>query len=93
MQNILAALFERESEGFQAITELRQKPVTDQYAILQMGLVKREGNDIRICDSFESGTHTDEGAAVGGLLVLLDHVPDEILHIVNLTEQLEHRLW
>lgn len=68
MQNILAALFERESEGFQAITELRQKPVTDQYAILQMGLVKREGNDIRICDSFESGTHTDEGAAVGGLL-------------------------
>ena len=71
MQNILAALFERESEGFQAITELRQKPVTDQYAILQMGLVKREGNDIRICDSFESGTHTDEGAAVGGLLGIL----------------------
>ena len=69
MQNVLAALFEKESEGFQAITELRQKPVeTDKYAILQMGLVKREGDEIRICDSYDSGSHTGEGAAVGGLL-------------------------
>ena len=44
MQNILAALFEKESEGFQAITELRQNPIADKYAILQMGLVKREGD-------------------------------------------------
>ena len=68
MQNILAALFEKESEGFQAITELRQRPVADKYAILQMGLVRREGDEIRICDSFDSGSHTDEGAAIGGLL-------------------------
>ena len=68
MQNILAALFEKESEGFQAITELRQNPVADKYAILQMGLVKREGDKTRILDSFESGKHEGEGAALGGLL-------------------------
>jgi hypothetical protein len=68
MQNILAALFEKESEGFQAITELRQNPVADKYAILQMGLVKREGDKIRILDSFDSGKHEGEGAALGGLL-------------------------
>lgn len=68
MQNVLAALFETESEGYQAITELSHKPVAEKYAILQMCLVKREGDKIRICDSFDSGKNTDEAAALGGLL-------------------------
>ena len=41
MQNIITAIFKVESEGYQAITTLRQLPVTDNSAILQMALVKK----------------------------------------------------
>lgn len=68
MQNILAVVFKNESEGFQAITELRQQPVSDKYAILQMALVKRQENKIQLCDGFDSGVRTGGGAALGGLL-------------------------
>ena len=48
MQNIIAAIFENESEGFQAITQLHQNPVTDQASIMQMVLVKCKDKDIEI---------------------------------------------
>lgn len=68
MKNIIAVLFETESEGYQAITELRHFPVTEKEAILQMALVKREGNSIRMCDGFDTGIIADGGAAIGGLM-------------------------
>lgn len=68
MQNIIAVLFENESEGFQAITELRHEPVGEKYAILQMALVKREGDVLRYCDGYDAGVITESGAAFGGLM-------------------------
>lgn len=68
MQNILAALFEIESEGFQALTTLSKSPVTDKATILQMALVKREAQTITVCDSFNSGIRTNDDTLLGGLL-------------------------
>ena len=75
MQNIITAIFKVESEGYQAITTLRQVPVTDNSAILQMSLVKKVGTGLSICDSFDSGAHTTDdtlhGGVIGGLLGIL----------------------
>ena len=68
MQNIIAVLFKNESEGFQAITELRQAPVTDKYAALQVALVKRQGQEFTLCDSFDSGIQPGGGVVLGGLM-------------------------
>ena len=68
MQNVVAVLFKNESEGFQAITELRQKPATDTCAILQMALIKRQGQAISVCDSYDSGIQSGSGAMIGGLM-------------------------
>lgn len=67
MQNIVAVLFKNESEGFQAITELRQMPETEKYVILQMALIKRQGQTISVADSYDSGIQTGNNAAIGGL--------------------------
>ena len=68
MQNVLAVLFKKESEGFQAITELRNASSTEKYTILQMALIKRQGQTISLCDSFDSGMQTGSHAVIGGLM-------------------------
>ena len=68
MQNIVAAIFEKESEGYQAITELRQVPVTDKAAIMQMALIKRTEQGFVLCDGYDAGVLTHGGAMMGGLL-------------------------
>lgn len=68
MQNIIAAVFKNESEGYQAMTQLRQLPANETAAILQMVLVKREGEGIRVCDRFDSGINTSDDMLVGGLV-------------------------
>lgn len=68
MQNVVAVIFKTESEGFQAMSELRQKPLTDQTAIMQMMLVKRENNTFTVCDSFDSGVNTADDTLVGGIV-------------------------
>ncbi len=49
-ENIITELFERESEGFQAITELRQRPAIDNNVVFQAVLVKRDENGIIVLD-------------------------------------------
>lgn len=75
MESILAAIFDVESEGYQAITMLRRKPLSDNYGILQMSLVKRVGKTIVECDSFQSGVQTTDdthrGGVIGSLLGVL----------------------
>lgn len=68
MQNVVAVIFKTESEGFQAMSELRQKPLTEQTAIMQMMLVKRENNAFTVCDSFDSGVNTTDDTLVGGIV-------------------------
>ena len=42
MQNVIIGLFEVESEGFQAITELKQNPGDEKSFISQAALLNRE---------------------------------------------------
>lgn len=68
MQNVVAVIFKNESEGFQAMSELRQKPVTEQTAIMQLMLVKRENNAFNVCESFDSGLTTSDDMLAGGII-------------------------
>ncbi len=68
MQNIIAVNFEIESEGYQAITELRKIPITAGRAVLEMALVKRSGEKLEVCDSFNSGAHTSDDTLKGGMI-------------------------
>lgn len=68
MQNVVAAIFKTESEGFQAMAELRQNSITTQTTIMQMMLVKRENNAFTVCDSFDSGVNTSDDMLVGGIV-------------------------
>lgn len=68
MENIIAAYFKVESEGYQAITTLTGMLVTDQCGILEMALVKKNHGDMTICDRYNSGIHTTDDTAKGGLI-------------------------
>lgn len=75
MLNVIGAIFAQESEAFQAMTELRQKPSDTESAILEMALVKRKGDDFELADSYDSGLSTRDntiaGGVIGGLIGIL----------------------
>ena len=68
MYNIVAAIFDVESEGYQAISTLSKTPIIEETSILQMALVKRENGSLKVCDSYDSGIHTTDDMLLGGLL-------------------------
>ena len=68
MYNIVAAVFDVESEGYQAMTTLSKTPIIEETSILQMALVKRENGAVKVCDSYDSGIHTTDDTLLGGLL-------------------------
>ena len=68
MYNIVAAIFDVESEGYQAMSTLSRPPIIEETAILQMALVKRENGALKLCDSYDSGIHTTDDVLLGGLL-------------------------
>ena len=68
MQNIISAIFRNESDGYQMITELRQAPVTEQAAILQMALVKCDEAGLTLCDRYDGIAASGSGAAIGGVV-------------------------
>ena len=68
MFNIIAAIFDIESEGYQAISTLSKTPVINDTSILQMALVKRENGSLKVCESFDSGIHTTNDTLIGGLV-------------------------
>lgn len=68
MYNIVAAIFEVESEGYQALTTLAKSPILNETTVLQMALVKRDNGYLKICDSFDSGIHSTNDTLIGGLV-------------------------
>jgi len=68
MYNIVAAIFEVESEGYQALTTLAKTPILNDTTVLQMALVKRDNGFLKICDSFDSGIHSTNDTLIGGLV-------------------------
>lgn len=75
MEKIVSVIFKVESEGYQAMTELRRTPVTDAYVVSQAALVKKERGGIRTLDSFDTGMETRDdtakGSLIGGLVGIL----------------------
>ena len=68
MEKIISVIFKIESEGYQAITELKQAPVTDIYTVSQAVLVRKENGQIKVLDSFDTGMETANDTAIGGIV-------------------------
>ena len=68
MQNVIIGLFEVESEGFQAITELKQNPGDEKSFISQAALLKKDAGQVKVLDSFDTGVTTSDDMALGGLM-------------------------
>lgn len=68
MEKIVLAVFKVESEGYQAMTELRNAPLTDAYVVSQVALVKKDAGRIVTLDTFDTGVETNDDTAMGGLL-------------------------
>ena len=67
-QNIVVGLFEVESEAYQALTELKQNPGTESSYLTAAALIKKENGALRTLDSFDTGAHTTDDMAIGGLV-------------------------
>ena len=67
-QNIVVGLFEVESEAYQALTELKQNPGTESSYLTGAALIKKENGALRTLDSFDTGAHTTDDMAIGGLV-------------------------
>ena len=67
-KNVVVAVFKVESEGYQALSELRQAASGDTYLVSAAALVKKTGNACFYLDGFDTGAHTANDAAVGGLI-------------------------
>ncbi len=75
MESIFVVKFNVESEAFQALTELRQQPVTDNYVVSQACLVSKKDGRITTLDQFDTGMEslndTGTGTVVGALAGIL----------------------
>jgi uncharacterized membrane protein len=67
-KNVVVAVFKVESEGFQALSELRQAASGDTYLVSAAALIKKTGNACFYLDGFDTGAHTANDAAIGGLI-------------------------
>lgn len=71
MEKIISAVFKIESQGYQAMTELRRAPVTNDYVVTQAALVKKDNGRIVPLDAFDTGVETRDDTAKGGLIGML----------------------
>ena len=68
MEKIISVIFKVESEGYQAITELKRAPVTELYTVSQAVLIRKEKGQIVTLDAFDTGMETSNDTAIGGLI-------------------------
>ncbi len=68
MEKIISVIFKVESEGYQAMTELRRVPVNDTFVVTQAALVKKTNSGIITLDAFDTGIETRNDTEAGGLL-------------------------
>ena len=67
-QNILVGLFEVESEGYQAMTELKQDPGDKKAYLSEAVLIKKENGTLTKLDGFDTGADTMNDMAAGGVI-------------------------
>ena len=70
-RNVVVAVFNIESEGFQAFTELKQSLAGDTYFVNAAALVKKENGVCIALDMFDTGASTKNDTMAGGLIVML----------------------
>ena len=68
MENIVIVSFAIESEGYQAITELKKNAWKDGYAVSQAALVRNTDGHTAVLDSFDAGIETKNDTRLGGLI-------------------------
>ena len=74
MINVVTAIFPVESEGFQAIAELRTQPIGKDYVVAEAALLKRAGDKFSLIESFDLGVAGDDtayGMVMGSFLGIL----------------------
>ena len=67
-EKIISVLFKVESEGYQAMTELRNAPEAEDYIVSQAALIKKENGVIHVLDSFDTGIETENDTLIGGIV-------------------------
>ena len=64
MESVVAIVFDVESEAYQAMTSLRQNPVSKQRVISQAALVKKVDGHLETKDGFDTGMETSDDTAL-----------------------------
>ena len=67
-QNVIITTFEVESEGYQALTELKRYASSEDSFITQAVLVKKENGALRTLDGFDTGINTTDDTAIGEMV-------------------------
>ncbi|MDD3794445.1 MAG: DUF1269 domain-containing protein [Lachnospiraceae bacterium] len=68
MENIIMATFSVESEAYQAFSELKRDLCGTSFLVSQAVLVKKEGNELITCESFDTGIESSDDTMTGGLV-------------------------
>ena len=66
--NVAVALFEVESEAYQALAQIRQYPGGETSYVPAAALVKKENGVLHTLDGFDTGANTADDTALGGLV-------------------------
>jgi len=68
MQNVVTAIFDVESEAYQAFNEITSKPFGTDYVVAEVALVKHEGTGIKVADFFDAADVNSDDTATGMLV-------------------------
>ncbi len=70
-KNVIVAVFKVESEGYQALSELRQAAGGENYIVSAAALVKKENDVCKYLDGFDTGVNTANDTLIGGLIGMI----------------------
>lgn len=68
MESIFVIKFKVQSEAFQALSELRQQPVNENFIVSQAYLVNKKEGQITVLDRFDTGLETANDTGVGTVI-------------------------
>ena len=75
MQNVLTAIFDIESEGYQAFKEIQDSLANEKFLVPQMALVKKQNGYLQTLDTYQSplleGGQMFSGGLFGSLLGII----------------------
>lgn len=70
-KNVIVTVFKVESEGYQALTELKQAAGAESYFVTAAALVKKEKETCIVLDGFDTGAKTVDDEIRGGIIGML----------------------